>query len=288
MIGKWKLLRELGRGKDSVVYEGSHIDNEQQVALKVRWVQPHNAARKKHELKQEYMLLQYLQRLSHRPLMPVPVVKSLGRCRQTNAIWFAMECLNGKSARFYVKETDVQFMEQDVCAFIDAHVTLFRLLHNKGFVHGDVALKNTIVVRNHNGGFSFRPVDLGNAMRPERICRPCGTPLCMSRQVQAGKGYELKDDYESLLYAALRLLWRRLPWERSRKRDWQQRCEYMVQSKQRLVEELESEWELRQRQPRKRRNVYFHFQNISTHLMNKLYSLLHPDNSGNSGRRNPF
>jgi serine/threonine-protein kinase len=152
---RYKLVRELGRGASSVVYEAEHLDLGRRAALKVIGAEhgrsPELAARFRREARA-------LSRLSHEGLVRVDDVGQAADGR----LFCVMELLSGETLEARIgREKTLPY--RDALRLADQALAALEAAHAAGLVHRDIKPANLFLPASPEGAGGVKLLDFGLA-----------------------------------------------------------------------------------------------------------------------------
>jgi transcriptional regulator with GAF, ATPase, and Fis domain/predicted Ser/Thr protein kinase/DNA-binding MarR family transcriptional regulator len=209
IAGRYRVLRELGRGGMGVVYLCRDDDNDgREVALKVLLTQRLSESGLRH-FEEEFRTLTGL---SHPNLIEV---YDFGRVvpegTQLPVPFFTMEYVDGETIDRHLQPGSDRF--DDLYDCLAQVVQALAYLHGRGIVHQDVKPSNILVTR-LNGERKVKVMDLGLAGRPTEdgsLGRIRGTPAYLSPEAARGAVIDPRSDLYSLGCVVYQLSTGRLP-----------------------------------------------------------------------------
>jgi len=211
IAGRYRVLREVGRGGMGVVYLCKDEDNDgREIALKVLLTQRLSESGLRH-FEEEFRTLTGL---SHPNLIEVHdfgrVVPEPERS-DVPVPFFTMEYVDGETLDRHLEPGSDRFEDLYRCLAQVAQALAY--LHGRGIVHQDVKPSNILVTR-VDGERRVKLMDLGLAGRPTREGSPGrirGTPAYLSPEAARGAVVDPRSDLYSLGCVAYELSTGRLP-----------------------------------------------------------------------------
>eukprot|EP01091_Cochliopodium_minus_P014486 TRINITY_DN4920_c0_g1_i1.p1 TRINITY_DN4920_c0_g1~~TRINITY_DN4920_c0_g1_i1.p1 ORF type:complete len:517 (-),score=144.86 TRINITY_DN4920_c0_g1_i1:18-1568(-) len=196
-----KINECIGSGSFGAVYKGSYLGTE--VAIKLI---------KKEELRQEEILLRFLQReIASLKFNHPNCVQFIGICdKDDEDLYLVTEFVAGGDLRKYLKDKDYNLpWKMRIKLSYDAACAL-AYLHVKGLIHRDLKSKNLLVssdwkIKVCDFGFA-RTAPSGRERRPMTIC---GTQDWMAPEVMLGMPYNQKADVFSYGIVLFEIITRR-------------------------------------------------------------------------------
>lgn len=189
--GRYKVIKELGKGAMGVVYQAHDPKIDRLVALKVL---------REDRLSSEYYVQRFFKeakaigRLSHANIV---TVYDVGQDQDT--IYIAMEFLEGRSLDEVINERKLTLEE-----IVDIGVQLARALgyaHRKGIIHRDVKPTNIIITPENHAkitDFGIARIEDPSAAQQTQTGEILGTPFFMSPEQVKGKIVDGRADLYSL------------------------------------------------------------------------------------------
>lgn len=179
-VGRYRIVREIGRGGVGVVYEAEDADLHRHVALKVLLAGSFARGRDIERFMRE---ARAVARLDH-----PAIVKILELGREAGQAWFAMEFVDGPTLLDKVRdEGGLDWTEAVTIGAQLAHA--LQHAHDQGLVHRDVKPNNILL----EGGVTPRLTDFGLALddvqetrRLTKTGQVLGTPMYMSPEQAVG------------------------------------------------------------------------------------------------------
>ena len=199
-VGRFRILRELGRGAIGSVYLGHDPVIDRQVAIKT--FNPRLTPVEKKQYEQQLINeARAAGRLSHAHIVTIFDVSC-----ESGTTYIAMEYLQGVELSKRL-ETGARYHPDDVAAIIWKIADALSYAHNNGVIHRDIKPANIFMV-----GDQPKVVDFGIARAPNRLSdnpeesRPftlfrnnlLGTPNYMSPEQALGEAVDLRTDIYSL------------------------------------------------------------------------------------------
>ncbi len=210
-IGRFEVLRELGRGAMGVVYEARDPMLDRTVALKVVRLAPHGEGDE---------LLAYEERFLHEAKIAaqlqhpgIVVVHDMGRDPATGALFIALELLRGQTLAELARGGPIVWTE--VFRIVAQVARALGYAHAKGVVHRDVKPANVIVLPSGEA----KVTDFGIAQLESAVQRLTstgefiGTPLYSAPEQARVEKLDGRADVFSLASVAYTLLSGRPPFE---------------------------------------------------------------------------
>jgi len=201
-IGRYKLLRELGRGAMGVVFEASDPNLGRTVALKT--IQANTIGTNPQEVAERFKNeARAVGGLSHPNIVTV-----FDAGEDNGVLYIAMECLQGETLEAHLAARRTVPLEQavgitrQVCTALD-------YANSKGIVHRDIKPANVMLLPNG----TVKITDFGLARTTEAITMTghvMGTPHYMSPEQVRGRPVDLRSD----LFSAGVMLYEMLTGER--------------------------------------------------------------------------
>jgi predicted Ser/Thr protein kinase len=211
-LGKFKLLREVGRGGMGVVYEAHDRDLDRRVALKLLLLSP-NADAKEAALDEERFVREarLSARLKHRHIVAVYEAGVVHGRR-----YIAQEFVNGTPLSEWRRKGSVT-IRQLVSLLRDIALALHEA-HEEGIIHRDLKPANVLIDRKnepHITDFGLAKFVGQNVMQSFTAeGRVVGTPTYMSpEQVRGSNAIDRRTDIYSLGVMLYEILTGRLPFE---------------------------------------------------------------------------
>lgn len=204
VLGRYQLLRLIGTGAFSQVYEGkTHIAidqiTSQPVAIKLEDLQKRGTARHEAHLLHK--------KLSHRG---IPTVIDYKRDRDRYIV--AMELL-GPSVYSLIRENRSKPSLETLYRVMYQTIKIVKYMHRKGYVHTDIKPDNVVIgIQAHQHCVYL--IDFGETRKytAEKAVEYVGNPYFSSTAVLSGGIYGPKDDLEALSYVFGYIATGKLPW----------------------------------------------------------------------------
>lgn len=201
---KYKIIKLLGKGSYSHVYEGKHVIKNNKVAIKFD-IQDNEISKR---------LLQneidaYLHLLKHK-LTHIANIKSFGII--SNRSYIIMDCLYMDLETYFQKYLD-SISSQTVNELMNNAFILINNMHNTGLMHRDIKPENFLFNKKNE----LCIIDLGLSTNVDNVKssnKMIGTPLFCSYNIhQTYYTYEKKDDIISIYFMFFYLISKTLPWD---------------------------------------------------------------------------
>jgi ABC-type phosphate/phosphonate transport system substrate-binding protein len=196
IAGRYELLREIGRGATSVVYEARNVLTERTIALKVLDLEA--GAR----VRQHFMTeARTAARLTHPNIVRVDEVGDAGA-----TLYLVEELLDGPSLADVIASRGMLSLEQALELLLPIADALAHA-HDHGIVHRDVKPSNIVIARMEDGSTVPKLVDFGIAKEsesatdagPRRDGAILGTPQYMApEQITDGARVDARADQWAL------------------------------------------------------------------------------------------
>ena len=209
IFGKYKLLKEIGRGSFGYVFKGKNIVNNEKVAIKIEdW------KNKGDILESEAYFLYYLKGFG------IPEVKSFGIYNKYKVL---IQTLLGDSLDSIFENKYNYFNLKDVCMLGLQLIDRLEFIHSKNIIHRDIKPENILI--DYETKKIIYLIDFGLAKKyrsgrtgkhikfsiPRRLT---GTAGFASANALRGTEQSRRDDLESLGYVLIYFLKRgELPWK---------------------------------------------------------------------------
>lgn len=194
--GRYKIVRELGRGGMAVVWEVENVFIKKTFAMKV--IDTQNCAPAALQRFQREAKL--LTSLEHPNLVKANDFGVI----DDNIYYVLMEKVEGQSLSHYLKEHG-RLSERATAELFLPIVQAIRYAHNEGVVHRDLKPSNIMMVKTHGSEYVAKILDFGIATYTEaatesltRTGEVIGTPLYMSPEQVSGSAITSKSDIYAL------------------------------------------------------------------------------------------
>jgi serine/threonine-protein kinase len=150
-LGRYRIVRLLGRGGMGAVYEGIHRDLKKRVAIKVL-----STAVASEEAKQRFLREgEAASRIQHPNVVDVTDVGTEGTLS-----YMVMEYLEGEDLAHRLVRDDALSMRETADLFLPICAGL-SAAHDEGVVHRDLKPENIFLVRTRQGGIEPKVLDFG-------------------------------------------------------------------------------------------------------------------------------
>ena len=201
---KYKVIKLIGNGSYSQVYEGLHIVKNKKVAIKF---DIENNELSKRLLQNE--ISAYLHLLKHK-LTHIANIKSFGII--SNRSYIIMDCLYMDLEKFFRNNID-KINVQTVNELLNNSFILINNMHKSGLVHRDIKPDNFLF--NKNNELCIIDLGLSTSIYDIKLSNKIiGTPLFCSYNVhKPSYNYEKKDDIISVYFMFFYLIGVNLPWD---------------------------------------------------------------------------
>ena len=209
-FGKYKVIKKIGEGSQSMIFSGENIKTNEGIAIKVE-------KRKKEEdclLKQE---IKYLIKLKEHE-----GIVNIITCGKSGEYMILIEKLLGKSLDFLYLDSSKNFTLDDICQIAIQCIDRLEYIHSKGIIHCDIkpenfsiGLKDPNVIYLIDFGLcqDYKNIKTGKHIEFSFTGYMTGTARYASRNALRGKALSRRDDMESFIYMILYFLSKKLPWQ---------------------------------------------------------------------------
>ena len=205
-LGRYKVLKELGRGAMGVVYLGKDPTIQRFVAIKAMHLDTiEDAARAREEKARFFREAESTGRLSHPNIVTI-----YDAGEDQGLVFLAMEMLEGTTLKHWARKPNLMPMAQLIPTFA-AVADALDYAHQQGVVHRDIKPANIMVTQQHG----VKVMDFGVAkMASSSKTHPhivLGTPTYMSPEQLSGRKVDGRSDIFSLGVVLYELLLGRPP-----------------------------------------------------------------------------
>ncbi len=204
-IGKYELLRELGKGGMGVVYLARDTETGDEVALKVLPPELTRNVRYVERFRREAKAVSLLEHPN--------IIKVYEVGRQDDMHYFAMEYLRGPTLSSLLKQRGrIPFAE--AARIIINIADALDLAHSRGIVHRDVKPDN--IMADENGTFKIMDFGIAHMDEGTRLTATgaiMGTPEYMSPEQASGVAVDRRTDIYSLGVVLYEMLTGRVPFD---------------------------------------------------------------------------
>jgi two-component system response regulator AtoC len=208
--GRFRIVRELGRGGMGVVYEVLEERTHRRLALKALVARDFSESALRH-FEEEFRTLTSLSHPNLTEVYDFGRVVPPGSARQVP--YFTMELVEGKPIDQFVQERGLDF--QLLYALLAQVTQALAYLHLRGLVHQDVKPSNILVIAgDHGDPARVKLMDLGLAGRPKQEGRPGtirGTAAYLSPEAARGGPVDQRSDLYGLGCVAYQIVTGRPP-----------------------------------------------------------------------------
>ena len=208
VFGKYKILKKIGAGSQSLVYLGEIIKTKENVAIKVEKETEDSL------LKKEIKVLIALRNLEG--------IVNIVTCGRSGGNLVIVEELLGKSLDVLYLESYKNFTLFDVCKIAIQCLDRIKFIHSKGLIHCDIKPENfaiglrepdVIYLLDFGLCEDYKDIKTGKHKEFSFTGYMTGTARYASRNALRGKQLSRRDDLESFIYMILYFLSKRLPWQ---------------------------------------------------------------------------
>ena len=223
-FNKYLCIKKLGKGSFGSIFQA--VYDKEEYALKFE-------DRKKHYdlLQNEAGLMNYLKGPN------IPMIKSYGFNSEYNIL--VMQLL-GKDLEYHLKKRG-KFSVKTVCMLGFQMINILESIHEKHILHRDIKPENFVMGLNQYSNIVYL-IDFGLAKKYRSMTTLIQYPLTMKKKftgtaryasINALKGYEhsRRDDLESLCYIFIYFLKGKLPWQKIKAKDKEEKYQKILQKK---------------------------------------------------------
>jgi len=205
-LGRYKVLRELGRGAMGVVYFGKDPTIQRFVAIKTMRLDDVNDWNKMQEAKTRFFReAESTGRLSHPNIVTI-----FDAGEENNLVYIAMELLQGRTLKEWARKPNLMPLDK-LITILATVADAMDYAHQQGVVHRDIKPANIMLMDDH----SVKVMDFGIAKMASSSRTTTetvlGTPTYMSPEQIAGKNVDGRSDIFSLGVVMFELLTGRPP-----------------------------------------------------------------------------
>jgi len=206
VLGKYRTIRELGKGAMGVVYEGRDCESDRRVAIKMVRGELLADIACTHEIRERFLREAHILAGFNHP----NIVSIFDVGEQNGDVYIVMEYLEGRNLARILEERGCLSPAEavDICATICAAL---ELVHARGIIHRDVKPENIFIA---DSG-TIRLVDFGVAHTFDssltRLGTVIGTHSYMSPEQVAGKQVDKRSDLWSIGVVLYELITGRKP-----------------------------------------------------------------------------
>ena len=192
-IGQYKLIKFLGKGKFSTVFQAEDLKTQQLVALKIIKIFDMMDKKQVDKCLQE---VKFLQDVNH-----PNIVKYLDSFMHENELLIVIEWADKGDLKRYIRKMiqEKDYLDElKVFDFTYQIASALKHMHEKRIIHRDLKPANILVFS--DGVVKLGDLGLGRYLSIETIkaFSKVGTPLYMSPELIKNKGYDFKTDVWSL------------------------------------------------------------------------------------------
>lgn len=227
--GKYKIIREVGKGSYGLIFLGRNIENGDKIAIKLE-----NASVRNSQLANEY---QAYKRLTG--VKGIPSIHYFGRVQNYNVL--VMDLLGSSLSEFFQK-CDNRFSHETHCMLALQMIDRLEDVHEQGLLHRDIKPTNFLMGTQNNRqtvflidfGFAKEYVDTHTQAHINYTINNnfIGSMRYASIKAHIGHEQSRRDDLESLGYVLLYFLLGSLPWQTvTSTTNAKQRCERVAERK---------------------------------------------------------
>lgn len=197
-IGKYKVLREIGKGGMGIVYKGFDTATQKNVAIKVlpATMVDHSTVERFHRE------VQAMSKLRHPNLVEL---YDYGMTKGQH--YFAMEFIDGESLKTFMKHKGLLSVKEAI-AIIYQVLQALECIHKEGMIHRDIKPSNIMITQNGCAKLmDFGLVHIPGLTRVTVEGTALGTAEYMSPEQISGEGVDTRSDIYSfgiMMYEMLR------------------------------------------------------------------------------------
>ncbi len=194
-IGRYRILRELGRGMMGVVYLAKDPDLGRDIALKVIQLPPGASEADRTGFEQRFFSeAQSAARLTHPGIV---IVHDVGRDTASGSLYMALQLLPGRTLESLLKEK--QRLDCPEALRIASRIAqALQHAHSEGVVHRDIKPANIMILPNGDPKIMDFGIAKIEASRLTATGQFVGTPLYMSPEQAMAKPVDGRSDIFSL------------------------------------------------------------------------------------------
>ena len=205
---KYKIIKEIGGGSFSNVYEGINMKTNEKIACKI-------------ELRNSKVSLLENESIYIFNLQGPGIIKYISSGKTQN-YYILIEELLGKSLYTLFLENKKNFSLKEICQIGIQCLSRIEYIHSKGYLHGDIKPENFLIgIKDpriiYIIDFGLSKKFLSNRTKkhiPYRITKKLtGTARYASMNSLRGLQISRRDDLESLCYMLIYFLLKKLPWQ---------------------------------------------------------------------------
>ena len=207
---KYKVIKQIGQGSFSNIYEGENIKTGEKVGIKIE---------QKNKNKNEFLHRESCFLYSLKDCVGIPKIISFGETKYYNIL---IEPLLGENLYNLFIQNKNNFTLKDICLIALQCINRLESIHSKGIIHCDIKPENFIVGRKDKRIIYLIDFGLSKKYRSDKTKNHItfsitktltGTARYASMNALSGIQLSRRDDLESLSYIILYFLTKKLPWQ---------------------------------------------------------------------------